>query len=99
MIMAKKSVDAALAAYKSKGMKAPRPGAGPALDPSKAPSHKGSVHKEPVTMEAGEKQASMAPDTKKKSLPREDAPAGVAGVNGGSAMAMPKGGCKGESEV
>lgn len=99
--MAKKSVDAGLAAYKSKGMKAPRPGAGPALDPSKAPSHKGSPGPggHPGYGKVGAAEAKMAPEHKKKSLPSEEAPPGVSGVNGGKSMSLPKGGCVGESEV
>lgn len=71
---------------KHKGMKAPRPAAGPALDQSAPPKHKpGMNHVEPaMKVEAGAQ--SMAPDHKKKALPSADAPAGVAGVNGGSNM-------------
>lgn len=97
--MAKKSVDAGLAAYSNKGMKAPRPAAYGAMDQSAAPKHKPSMqHKEPShPVQAGDQ--SMAPDHKKKALPSQDAPPGVSGVNGGSPMAMPKSGAKGESEV
>lgn len=94
--MAKKSVDASLAAYKSKGMKAPRPEAGPKLDQSSPPKHKPSMqHKEPSgpysKPDSGGKapafgEQSKKPDHKKKALPSKDAPAGVSGVNGGSSM-------------
>lgn len=71
---------------KHKGMKAPRPGAGPALDQSAAPKTKpGMNHKEPAYAKE-EGVQSKAPDHKKKALPLVDAPAGVAGVNGGSSM-------------
>lgn len=89
-------------AYKHKGMKAPRPGSHK-VDETKAakeaPKTKPSMqHKEPShKMESG--MQSMAPDHKKKALPTKDAPAGVKGVNEGSSVAMPKGGCVGESEV
>jgi hypothetical protein len=97
--MAKKSVDAALAAYKSKGMKAPRPGAGPALDPSKAPSHKGTPDKNPSYGKVADKEAKMAPEHKKRPLPTQEAPHGVSGPNGGSSYELPKSGRVGESEV
>jgi len=99
--MAKKSVDASLAAYKTKGMKAPRPAAhacGPDAQ-SAAPKVKpGMNHKEPSYPKEDGAQ-SKAPDHKKKALPTQDAPQGVKGVNEGSAQAMPKGGGVGESEV
>lgn len=71
---------------KHKGMKAPRPAAGPALDQSAAPKVKpGMNHKEPAyTKEEGAQ--SKAPDHKKKPLPSQDAPQGVKGVNEGQAM-------------
>jgi hypothetical protein len=97
--MAKKSVDAGLAAYSSKGMKAPRPAAYGKMDQSAAPKNSPSMqHKEPSHPVSSGDQ-SMAPDHKKKALPMQDAPEGVSGVNGGSSLAMPKGGAKGESEV
>ena len=71
---------------KHKGMKAPRPAAGPQMDQSAAPKHKpGMNHKEP-SYPKEEGAQSKAPDHKKKALPSKDAPAGVAGVNGGSNM-------------
>lgn len=83
--MAKKSVDASLAAYASKGMKAPRPaGYSKELDPSKAPQHSGAKHKDPAY--AGEMDQSKAPSHMKKALPLQDAPEGVKGVNEGSSM-------------
>lgn len=88
-------------AYKSKGMKAPRPGAYKQEEKaqSNAPKTKPSMqHKEPAHA-LGEGAQSKAPDHKKKALPTQDAPAGVAGVNGGSSHALPKGGAKGETEV
>lgn len=86
-------------AYKSKGMKAPRPAAGPAMDQSAAPKTKPSMqHKEPAHPVMPGDQ-SMAPSHKKAALPMQDAPPGVSGVNGGSAMSLPKGGGVGESEV
>ena len=69
---------------KHKGMKAPRPAAGPALDQSSPPKNKpGMKHNEP-SYPKEEGAQSKAPDHKKKGLPSADAPAGVAGVNGGS---------------
>ena len=87
-------------AYKSKGMKAPRPDMqAPALDPSSAPKHKPSMqHKEP-SMPMKPEMASMAPDHKKKAMPSQDAPSGVKGVNEGSAMSLPQSGKQGESEI
>jgi hypothetical protein len=89
-------------AYKSKGMKAPRPGAYKQDEDaqSDAPKTKPSMqHKEPsMKMEAG--MQSMAPDHKKKALPTKDAPLGVTpGVNMGKSHELPKGGGVGESEV
>jgi hypothetical protein len=89
-------------AYKSKGMKAPRPG-GYSLGEdaqSKAPKVKPSMqHKEPA-MAKEEGMQSKAPEHKKKALPTKDAPPGVTpGVNMGKSHELPKGGCVGESEV
>lgn len=99
-------------AYKSKGMKLGSQGESKAAksgDQSMAPATKPSMkHKEPSgpfskpasgakAPEFGDQ--SKAPDHKKKALPMQDAPPGVAGVNGGSPVAMPKGGGVGESEV
>lgn len=84
---------------KHKGMKAPRPGSGPALDQSSAPKHKpGMKHAEP-SYKKEEGAQSKAPDHKKKALPTKDAPQGVKGVNEGSSMEIPKSGKIGESEV
>ncbi len=86
-------------AYKSKGMKAPRPGAGPEMDQSKAPKTKPSMqHKEPAHPVMPGDQ-SKAPEHKKAALPMQDAPPGVAGVNGGREVALPKAGGLGETEV
>ena len=92
-------------AYKSKGMKLGSQGESkPAKsgDQSMAPATKPSMkHKEPSAQYQYPKngEQSMKPDHKKKALPMQDAPAGVSSVNGGSSMALPKGGCAGESEV
>lgn len=86
-------------AYKHKGMKAPRPAAGPMMDQSAAPKNKPSMqHKEPAHPVMPGDQ-SMAPQHKKAALPMQDAPPGVAGVNGGSPCEMPKAGALGETEV
>jgi hypothetical protein len=88
-------------AYKSKGMKAPRPAAHKQEEgaQSKAPATKPSMqHKEP-SHALGEGAQSKAPDHKKKALPTKDAPPGAKGVNEGSSMELPKSGCPGESEV
>lgn len=87
--MAKKSVDADLAAYQSKGMKAPRP-ASHSSDPrsiAEAPKSKPSMqHKEPSHPMDPESVA-KAPDHKKKALPTQDAPPGVSsGANMGESM-------------
>jgi len=100
--MAKNKVDESLSAYKSKGMKAPRPASAGEMSPSKPPKHKPSMrHAEPAGPfqypKNDEQRATL--DHKKKSLPREDAPEGVAGVNGGSDCALPKSGGRGESKV
>lgn len=87
--MAKKSVDASHEAYKSKGMKAPRPGQY-SIDDTKAakeaPKSKPSMHhNEPeYKMEPG--MQSKAPEHQKKALPSKDAPPGAMGVNGGKSM-------------
>lgn len=88
--MAKKSVDASLAAYSNKGMKAPRPSAYGELDPSKAPKNKGPMHKDPPYEKASAEMAKMAPEHKKKPLTTKEAPEGVKGVNEGSPMELPK---------
>lgn len=89
-------------AYKSKGMKLGSQGdAKPSKsgDQSMAPATKPSMqHKEPSRpVKPGDQ--SMAPSHKKAALPMQDAPPGVASVNGGSACSMPKGGGVGETEV
>lgn len=87
-------------AYKHKGAKAPRPDmSAPKMDQSAAPKHKPSMqHKEPAhPVKPGDQ--SMAPEHKKKTLPLQDAPKGVKGVNEGSSVSMPKSGGVGESEV
>lgn len=86
-------------AYKSKGMKLPPQGEAHAKDPSAPPKHKPSMqHKEPSRpIKAGDQ--SLPPDHKKKSLPLQDAPKGVKGVNEGSPVSLPKSGGVGESEV
>lgn len=59
-------------------------------DVKAAPSAKGSVHKEPSYDKISAEMVKSAPSAKKKALPMADAPAGVAGVNGGQSIAMPK---------
>lgn len=73
-----------------KGMKAPRPASHSLGDVRKAPaSQPGMNHKEPShPMKAGDQ--SMAPSSKKGSLPSQDAPEGVKGVNGGMSHALGK---------
>ena len=88
--MAKKSIEADLAAYENKGMKAPRPAAYGKLDQSAAPSTKGTPHKEPGYQKASDEMASQAPDSKKKALPTDAAPEGAASVNGGKPYELPK---------
>lgn len=89
-------------AYKHKGMKLGAQGDAKAAksgDQSMAPAHKPSMqHKEPPHPVMPGDQ-SMAPQHKKAALPMQDAPPGVSSVNGGSSMAMPKGGGVGETEV
>jgi len=87
-------------AYKHKGMKAPRPGAGPKMDQSAPPSHgpkkpmKGQQDfKSPKANEQSEAPKSAG------SPPSAEAPAGASACNGGASMALPKSGCPGESEV
>lgn len=87
--MAKKSVDASLAAYASKGKKAPRPEGYAKLDPSAPPSNKGPKHIEPGYEKPSQEMASKAPEHKKKGLPSQDAPPGVKGVNAGDSIALP----------
>lgn len=94
-------------AYKHKGKKAPKADMkAPKLDPSAAPKVKpGMKHKEPAgpygRPQGGrhEGEQSAAPSHKAKSLPSQDAPKGVKGVNGGESMALPKSGCVGETEI
>lgn len=94
-----RKVDDKNSAYKSKGMKAPRPSAGPAMDPSMAPSHK------PKHAAAGQSQKvqsgdqSMAPSNKGNMIPSAEAPAGVSSLNGGSDYKMPESGKPGSSKV
>lgn len=89
-------------AYKSKGMKLGSQGESKAAksgDQSMAPAHKPSMkHKEPAHPVMPGDQ-SMSPSSKKTALPSQDAPAGASSPNGGSSMALPKGGGVGESEV
>lgn len=89
-------------AYKSKGMKAPRP-SGYGQDETKAvksaPKTKPSMqHKEPPYAKE-EGMQSKPPSTKKKALPSQDAPEGASSPNGGKPQSLPKGGGVGESEV
>lgn len=102
MKMVKKAVDESLAAYKSKGMKAPRPEAGPELDPSSPPAHKPKHQMKAVPYEGGKvkpEDAKNPPTTKKKGLPHVEAPKQVSDVNGGQGHMLPKGGMPGDSEV
>jgi hypothetical protein len=86
-------------AYKSKGMKLGQRGEAHSMDQSKAPATKPSMqHKEPAHPVMPGDQ-SMAPAHRKAALPMQDAPPGVAGVNGGSSVALPKSGGLDETEV
>jgi hypothetical protein len=88
-------------AYKSKGMKAPRPGSYKQDEDaqSDAPKTEPSMqHKEPAYSKE-EGMQSKAPTTKKKALPTQDAPPGVKGVNEGTEHTLPKSGGVGETEV
>lgn len=92
-------------AYKSKGMKAPRPEKGmgvqsemASMAPKTSPSMKKSKPQGPYSTPKGGEQ-SMAPSTKKQAMTMDCAPKGVSSVNGGSAMSLPKGGGVGETEV
>lgn len=99
--MAKKSVGDK-AAYKHKGMKAPRPSDAMALDASKAPSHKPKHAKkaEGMYMKPDKGQQSMVPEHKKRSLPHKEAvPAVSDHKSQGQEYKMPKSGGRGESEV
>lgn len=102
-IKAKRNKGITMQAYKSKGMKAPRPDAYK-LDETAAaktaPKVKPAMkHAEPAYPKQEDMQ-SKAPDHKKKALPTKDAPPGVTpGVNMGKSHEMPKGGGVGESEV
>jgi len=95
----KNKVDDKNAAYKSKGMKAPRPSAGPKMDPSEAPSHKPkhAAKGQSSKVEAG--QQSMAPSNKGNAVPSAEAPAGVSSLNGGSDYKLPESGKPGSSKV
>ncbi len=90
-------------AYKHKGMKAHRPEmSAPKLDQSSAPKTSPSMkHAEPQAQYQYPKngEQSMKLEHSKKSLPSQDAPPGVAGVNGGSSATLPKSGGLGEGEV
>jgi hypothetical protein len=93
--MAKKKVDEGMAAYKSKGMKNPRPAAYGAMDQSAAPKSKPSMqHKEPAGpfQYPRNDEQRMQLDHKKKAMPHKDAPEGVSDMNGGSEYALPKSG-------
>lgn len=59
-------------------------------DVKAAPSVKGSPHKEPPYDKVSAEMVKSAPSAKKRALPSADAPPGVAGVNGGQSIAMPK---------
>jgi hypothetical protein len=88
-------------AYKSKGMKAPRPAAHKQEEgaQSKAPATKPSMQHSEPSHALQEGAQSKAPDHKKKALPTKDAPPGASSVNGGQSHTLPKSGCVGESEV
>lgn len=69
---------------------------------SMAPNHKPDMKKSHPAAQFKEPKGgeqSLAPDTKKKTLPTEHAPKGVATPNSGHSMEMPKGGGPGESKV
>lgn len=92
-------------AYKSKGMKAPRPEKGmeaktemASMAPKHTPKMNHSKPAGPYKMPKGGEQ-SMAPHHKAKAMTMDCAPKGVSTVNGGSSMNMPKGGGVGETEV
>ena len=76
-----------------KGMKAPRPASHSLGDVRKAPASEPGMNMKGQAL-GGEKPAegeqSKAPDHKKKAMPMEHAPAGVAGVNGGQSHALGK---------
>lgn len=59
-------------------------------DVKSAPSSKGSPHKDPSYDKISAQMVKEAPSAKKKALPLADAPQGVAGVNGGESIALPK---------
>lgn len=99
--MANKSVGAH-GAYKSKGMKAPRPESGPALDPSKAPSNgpKHASKGDSYNQSPKNGEQSAAPEHKKKGTPSKEAPSSVSSEsNQGGSYSLPKSGGRGESEV
>lgn len=59
-------------------------------DVKAAPSAKGSPHKDPSYGKISAQMVKEAPSAKKQALPLADAPQGVAGVNGGESIALPK---------
>jgi hypothetical protein len=90
--MAKKSVDAEFSAYKSKGMKAPRPEAYGEASPSKAPSGKGphaekkDPHDADMPSGASAEAASMAPKHKGAAHAGAESKSPFTGCNGGEAV-------------
>lgn len=62
----------------------------PKLDPKADLKHKGPQHKEPAFKQPSAEMVKSAPANKGNALPLADAPPGVAGVNGGDSMALPK---------
>jgi len=88
-------------AYKSKGMKAPRPASHKQEEnaQSEAPDTEPSMQRAHPSHGLAEGAQSKAPTHQKQALPTKEAPPGVKGVNEGSAMALPQGGGVGESKV
>lgn len=62
----------------------------PKADPKADLKTKGQKHKEPSYDKISAEMVKTAPSHKAKALPMADAPAGVAGVNGGTSVALPK---------
>lgn len=62
----------------------------PKADPKADLKSKGQKHKEPSFGKISAEMVKSAPANKGHVLPLQDAPAGVAGVNGGESIPMPK---------
>ncbi len=61
----------------------------PALDPKANLKSSGAKHKEPSMGKVSAEMVKSAPKNKGIALPLQDAPAGVAGVNGGESIPLP----------